>query len=81
MKKLVVNQDACISCGACISIDSDHFDWDENGQSHAISQENLDATGVTNAIESCPTGAISLEEDDECHCENCNCEKKDSDEE
>ena len=80
MKKLVVNQDACISCGACVSIDSQHFDWNENGQSHAISQENLDAASVTNAIEACPTGAISIE-DGECNCENCNCEKKESDEE
>ncbi len=70
MKKLVVNQDNCISCGMCVNIDSDHFQFDDNMQSHAISQENLDSSGVANAIESCPTGAISLEE---CNgtCEHC----------
>ncbi len=77
MKKLIVNQDACISCGACVSIDSAHFDWNDEGKSHAISQENLESENVQTAIESCPTGAISIEEasDDNCECEHCNCEE------
>ena len=75
MKKLCVNQDACISCGACVSIDSTHFDWNDEGKSHAISQENLDSENVQTAVESCPTGAISIEEEnyecDNCDCDNC----------
>lgn len=73
MKKLVVNKDACIACGACVGIDEAHFDFDDEGFSEAISQENLDSDLLQNAIESCPTSAISLEECD-CHCgDDCEC--------
>ena len=77
MKKLIVNQDACISCGACVYTDSTHFDWNDEGKSHAISQENLESENVQTALESCPTGAISIEEasDDNCECEHCNYEE------
>ena len=78
MKKLVVDENACISCGACVSIDKEHFAFNDNMVSHAISQENLDSNGVKTAIESCPTGAISIQDDSEntsseCDgcCENC----------
>lgn len=76
MKKLVVNSDACISCGACVSIDPEHFDFNENMVSHAISQENLEAESVQTAIDSCPTSAISIMEEengDTCSgtCEHC----------
>lgn len=74
MKKLKVN-DNCIGCGACVAIDEKHFDFNENGLSHAISNENLDTDEVKNAIASCPVNAISIvdEENDKCNCENCNC--------
>ncbi len=70
MKKLVVNQDNCIACGMCVSIDEEHFQFDDNMLSHAISQDNIESESVQNAIDSCPTGAIKIEE---CNgeCENC----------
>lgn len=80
MKKIIVNEDACIGCGACISIDPEHFDFNDNGLSHVISNENIDSENVVNAIESCPTGAINYKnscENDNCKCENCDCEKCD----
>ena len=84
MKKLVVNGDACISCGACVSIDPDHFDFNENMVSHAISQENLEAESVQTAIDSCPTSAISLTDEDDnenCACEHCeHCEHEEGEE-
>ena len=82
MKKLVVNEDACISCGACVSIDKEHFAFNDNMVSHAISQDNLDSEAVNSAIESCPTGAISIKEDSECEgcCENCKHEEGEVDE-
>ena len=55
MKKLNVNKEACIGCGACVAIDSEHFDFGDDGLSEAISQENLDSENVANAISSCPT--------------------------
>ena len=62
MKKLNVNKEACIGCGACVAIDSEHFDFGDDGLSEAISQENLDSENVANAISSCPTNAISIVE-------------------
>ena len=69
MKKLTVN-DSCIGCGACVAIDSEHFDFNEGGMSHPISNENLDTPELQNAISSCPVNAIKLTESDE-KCDGC----------
>lgn len=93
MKKIVVNKDICIACGACIGQDPEHFDFDSEGYSEAISQENLDSEDLITAIECCPTTAISIQDGDEkdnsetdacacehCHCEECDCEDCDCEE-
>ncbi|MBE6156410.1 MAG: ferredoxin [Firmicutes bacterium] len=82
MKKLCVNEEACIGCGACVAIDGAHFDFNEDGLSEVISNENVESEEAQNAISSCPTNAISYEEEIEadtseekhCECENCTCE-------
>lgn len=74
MKKIFVNQDACIGCGACIAIDPEHFDFNEDGLSEAINQDNLDSQELLNAKESCPTSAISISENDNCNCECSSCD-------
>lgn len=76
MKKLNVNEEACIGCGACVAIDGAHFDFNEDGLSEVISNENIDTEECKNAMASCPTNAISYveEENENCHCENCTCE-------
>ena len=61
--KLKVNNDACIGCGACIALDSDHFAFNDDGLSSVISNENIDTESVAQAIESCPTNAISKDEE------------------
>lgn len=74
MKKVKVSAEACIGCGACVAIDPDHFEFDDNGLSHAINQENLETEELQNAIESCPTSAIAIHEVSEVECEeNCDC--------
>lgn len=76
MKKIDVIKEQCIGCGACVAIDAEHFDFDDEGRSNVISNENLDSANLTNAIESCPTSAIQIvegEETDTCEC-NCGCE-------
>ncbi len=83
MKKIVVNKEACIGCGACVAIDSEHFAFNDEGLSHPISAENLESSDLSNAIDSCPTSAISIkevdgeeetdsEDNDEC-CGECEC--------
>lgn len=83
MKKLIVNTEGCIGCGACVGIDDEHFDFNEDNLSYVKSQENLDTVALQDAIAACPVAVISLEgesEDmcscDECHCEDCHCENE-----
>lgn len=74
MKRLNVNKEACIGCGACVAIDPEHFDFGDDNYSEVISNENIDTDDAHNAISSCPTNAISYTEDDEekdCDCEHC----------
>ena len=65
MDMLQVEKEKCIGCGACISIDEEHFDWDDEGLSMAISNNNLKSEQLQDAIESCPTGAIMLAKGDD----------------
>lgn len=82
MKKIIVDDEKCISCGACVAIDSEHFDFNEDGLSEAISQENLESENLQNAISSCPVNAIKIaEEESKCSCENCHCSDCHCDEE
>ncbi len=64
MKKIIVNDEACIGCGACVSIDPEHFEFNDEGLSHATNNENLESNDLASAISSCPTGAISIEEEE-----------------
>lgn len=85
MKKLVVDKDVCIGCGACVAIDESHFNFDDNGLSEVISQENLDNELIEQAINSCPVGAIKIKEackdgctcgcaeTKKCTCKDCDC--------
>ena len=65
MKKICVNEEQCIGCGACVAIDPEHFDFNDNGLSNPVSQENLESDSLNSAVESCPTGAISVKEENE----------------
>lgn len=63
--KLIVDQNLCIACGACISICPDVFDWNDDGKSDAIKgeiEEDLEDDAME-ALESCPTEAIKEEEE------------------
>ena len=81
MKKIKVNSNSCIGCGACIAIDSQHFDFNMDGKSSIISQEDIENNNdLINAIESCPVAAIDIvDEEQKCECEKnctCNCQEE-----
>ncbi len=61
--KINVNQDACIGCGACLAIAEDLFEMNEDGLSQAkVSEVPEDKKDQAHeAVESCPTGAITEE--------------------
>ena len=61
--KVEVNKDACIGCGACQSIVPDVFEIEDDGLACAkgqVTDENKE--DVIDASESCPTGAITVDE-------------------
>ena len=69
--KVVVNRDNCIGCGACEALCPEVFQIDDEGISTVINTENIDEAKVMEAIEGCPTSAISKEG---CTCgDNCEC--------
>ena len=61
--KVKVNKDVCIGCGACQAIAEKVFEVGDEGTAEVIS-DNIGSDieeDVKEAIESCPTGAISEE--------------------
>lgn len=62
--KVKVNKDICIGCGACQAIVPDVFELEDDGLASckvSIIEENK-KEDVTDAADSCPTGAIEVEE-------------------
>ena len=60
--KVVVNQGNCIGCGACESICPEIFQINDEGLSTVIGSEedfNNHEEEIRDALDSCPTGAIS----------------------
>lgn len=69
MKIANVNKDVCIGCGACTQIAEEVFTFGEDGLAEVkedvkvIKEEDLESS--LDAMESCPVGAISVEDKDE----------------
>lgn len=65
MKKVVINKDKCLGCGMCVGIESDVFDFDDDGlvkvNNDNINDDNKE--NVNNAIDSCPVAAIEVVDD------------------
>ena len=62
--KVKVNKEACIGCGACAAICDNVFEIDDEGLSVVKDEEvkDEDKQAVIDSAESCPTGAIEVEE-------------------
>lgn len=58
--KVMVDPDLCISCGDCIELCPEVFDWNEEGLAHSIvdqvPEEQEDQ--AHEAVEGCPSDAI-----------------------
>lgn len=59
--KMEVDQDLCISCGACVDTCPEVFDWNDDEKAHVLVDEIPSdyADQAQEAMESCPTDAIS----------------------
>ncbi|BCS87263.1 ferredoxin [Pseudodesulfovibrio sediminis] len=56
---IVVDQDECIGCESCVELCPDVFEMDADGEKALVIAEDSDADCVNEAIETCPTEAIS----------------------
>ncbi len=58
--EVYVDPDICISCGTCINICPEVYDWDEDGKAHCLYEEvPVDLEDCAQeALESCPVDAI-----------------------
>jgi ferredoxin len=55
---VIVDQETCIGCGACVSISEKTFEM-KDGKAHVIKgQEKSKDPSVKEAIDSCPVSAI-----------------------
>ena len=75
--KVKVNKDACIGCGACAAICDEVFEINDEGLSEVkVEEENKEKEEfvsvkeelqdeVRDAADSCPTGAIEVNEGEE----------------
>ncbi len=67
MKKVIVNKDKCIACGACVGLVDEVFEFGDDDLAQVkndINFENMDKDledAVKDAIEGCPTEAIEEE--------------------
>lgn len=62
--KAYVNQEDCISCGLCVSVCPDVFQFNDDDKSEAIKEE-IPEDVVESAIEArdgCPVSVIDIEE-------------------
>lgn len=63
-KKTKVDEDKCIGCGLCVTIDPDTFELDpETGKSKVKNPQGKDDKKTEEAEENCPVDAISIEEE------------------
>ncbi|MBM7855888.1 ferredoxin [Desulfohalotomaculum tongense] len=61
--KAKVDQDLCISCGACIDTCPEVFDWNDDDKAYATVDEVPEGVEdqAREAADSCPTEAIKVE--------------------
>jgi ferredoxin len=67
MKKIVIDPDLCIGCGACTAFCPAVFKLDVEARKAKVDQqpENIDDEEVQMAISNCPVSAIKITEDEQ----------------
>lgn len=59
--KVTVDKNACISCGLCIELCPDVFEWDDEDKASARQEEvpSVSESCAQDAAEQCPVDAIT----------------------
>lgn len=62
LKKIIVDQEACIGCGSCAGVAPEYFKINEEGKSEVIKKyDDADKDKINEAADGCPVQAISIE--------------------
>lgn len=61
-KNIQVDQELCIGCGACVNLCPEIFELQDDGKSRVITKNECKKCDCEIAINSCPVGAIKVEE-------------------
>jgi ferredoxin len=63
MTKIILDQNKCIGCNTCPLLDSETFEMDPTTYKAKVKKQPEKITDVVqNAVNSCPVGAISIQE-------------------
>ena len=62
MKKLVIDENLCIGCGACVTTAPKTFVMDDNGKARVINEAGDKPGDIQTAVDNCPVQAISFKE-------------------
>lgn len=63
MTKILLDQNKCIGCNTCVLMDPETFEMDTTTYKAKVKKQPATVTdAVKSALESCPVGAITIEE-------------------
>jgi ferredoxin len=62
-KKVVVDQELCIGCGACANLCPELFELQEDGKSKVVGKGECEKCDCEIVISNCPVGAIKIKEE------------------
>lgn len=60
--RIVANTDVCVGAGQCVLTDPNTFDQSDDGTVVVLAPEPADRTKAEDAVDTCPSQALSLEE-------------------
>ena len=60
--RVVADREACVGAGQCELLAPEVFEVDDDGAVRVLQPEPDDDSAVRDAVQQCPTGALSIEE-------------------
>ena len=61
-KKIIIDGELCVGCGACASLCPEVFELQDDGKAKVINEEGCEKCNCDIVINSCPVGVIKIEE-------------------
>ncbi|MDI6840744.1 MAG: ferredoxin [bacterium] len=61
--RIIIDKEACSGCGVCESLCPDVFQVQEDEKAHIVNPEGCDGCDCQEVVDSCPTEAISIQEE------------------